>query len=112
MVIDLTKQIDKIFHDKVRLGIMSTLAASLHQVSFTELVQKLEVTRGNLSVHIKVLESSQYIKTKKTFVENKPKTTYRITAKGKKAFEQYLSILELIIKGITKEEKDGTTGSS
>jgi DNA-binding MarR family transcriptional regulator len=101
MVVDLTKKIDKIFHDRVRLGIMSTLIASEDDTSFTDLVKQLEVTRGNLSVHIKVLESSQFVKTKKAFVDNKPRTTIYITSKGRKAFEQYINILEEIIKGVS-----------
>ncbi len=100
MVVDLTKKIDKIFHDRIRLGIMSTLVASEHEVSFTDLVNLLDVTRGNLSVHIKVLETNQFVKTKKSFVENKPRTTVHVTAKGRKAFEQYLNVLEEIIKGV------------
>ena len=102
MVIDLTKKIDKIFHDRIRLGVMSLLIASETEVSFSDMVQILEVTRGNLSVHLKVLESNQLIKSKKAFVENKPRTTYRITAKGKKAFEHYVNLLEEIVKGINK----------
>jgi DNA-binding MarR family transcriptional regulator len=100
MVVDLTKKIDKVFHDRVRLGIMSILVASNDDISFTELVTRLEVTRGNLSVHLKVLETNQFIKSKKAFVDNKPRTTIRITAKGRKAFEQYLNVLEEIIKGV------------
>ncbi len=102
MVADLTKQLDKIFHERVRLGIMSILIASPDEVSFSELVQKLEVTRGNLSVHTKVLESNEFISTKKEFVNNKPKTTFRITPKGREAFEHYLNLLEEIVKGINK----------
>ena len=105
MVVDLTKKIDKIFHDRVRLGIMSTLIASEHDTSFTDLVKQLEVTRGNLSVHIKVLESNQFVKTKKAFVDNKPRTTICITSKGRKAFEQYINILEEIIKGVSNHHQ-------
>ncbi|MBN1482745.1 ArsR family transcriptional regulator [candidate division KSB1 bacterium] len=100
MPVDLTKKLDKIFHDRVRLGIMSALLASEHEVSFTDLVNTLDVTRGNLSVHIKVLENNQFIKSKKTFVNNKPRTTLSVTDKGRKAFEHYLSLLEEIIKSV------------
>jgi len=100
MVIDLTQKLDKIFHDRIRLGIMATLLATDHEVSFTELVDKLQVTRGNLSVHLKVLEQHQFIKIKKAFVNNKPRTTIHTTNKGSKAFESYLNLLEEIIKGI------------
>jgi DNA-binding transcriptional ArsR family regulator len=100
MVIDLTKQINKILHERARLGVMSILIASNDKVTFTELVSKLELTRGNLSVHMKVLEEYGYIVSKKEFVENKPRTSFKVTAKGKKAFEKYLKILEQIVKNI------------
>jgi len=100
MVISLTKKIDKTYHDRIRLGIMSALVASETTVSFSDLVKLLDVTRGNLSVHLKVLETNQLVKSKKAFVENKPRTTYQVTPKGRKTFEQYLNILEEIVKGI------------
>ncbi len=101
MIIDLTKKIDKIFHDRIRLGVMSLLVAA-DEISFRDMVHLLEVTRGNLSAHLKVLETNQLIKSKKTFVDNKPRTTYRATVKGRKAFEQYINLLEEIIKGINR----------
>lgn len=100
MTANLTKKIDKIYHDRVRLGIMSALVASDTAVSFSDLVKVLEVTRGNLSVHLKVLETNQLVRSTKSFVENKPRTTYQVTSKGRKTFEQYVNILEEIIKGI------------
>lgn len=100
MVTDLTKQINKILHEKARLGVMSFLIASKHRVTFTELVSKLELTRGNLSVHMKVLENNGYIVSKKEFIENKPRTSFKVTTKGKRAFEQYLNILEQIVKNM------------
>ncbi len=101
MVTELTNKLDKIFHDRVRLGIMTILIAR-KQVTFTELVNELNLTRGNTSVHMKVLEQNEYITVTKEFVENKPRTTFSITEKGKKAFENYLEMLEQIIKGINK----------
>ncbi len=101
MVTELTNKLDKIFHERARLGIMTILIAK-EQVSFTELVNELNLTRGNTSVHMKVLEQNEYITVTKEFVENKPRTTFSITEKGKKAFENYLEMLEQIIKGINK----------
>ena len=100
MVIDLTQKLDKIFHDRIRLGVMSLLIAKDDEITFSELVRKLEVTRGNLSVHVKVLEKNEYIKSKKEFVDNRPRTTFQITKKGKAAFEEYLQLLEQIVKKI------------
>lgn len=98
MVSDLTKKLDKIFHERARLGVMSILIASSEDVSFPELVRKLELTRGNLSVHIKVLEENGYVKSKKEFVNRKPRTTFRVTKAGRKAFDEYLNLLEQIVK--------------
>ena len=98
---DLTSKLDKIFHDRVRLGIM-TILVTQNEVTFTELVKQLNLTRGNLSVHMKVLEYNNYITIKKEFVEKIPRTSYQITPEGKKAFAAYLVILEQIIKGINK----------
>ena len=100
MVIDLTKEINKIFHEKARLGVMSILIASNQEVTFTELVSKLELTRGNLSVHMKVLEENGYIVSKKEFFKNKPRTSFKVTSKGRKAFDQYLKILHKIVQNI------------
>jgi DNA-binding MarR family transcriptional regulator len=102
MVVDLTKQLDKIFHERARLGIMSLLVAADREVPFTEIAKTLELSRGNLSVHIKVLQDSGFVKVKKKFVNNKPQTTFSVTAKGRKAFEQYIGLLERIVKGIAK----------
>jgi len=100
MVIDLTKKIDKIYHDRIRLGIMSVLVASDTPVSFSNLAKLLDVTRGNLSVHLKVLETNQLVESEKAFVEKKPRTTFQVTPKGRKTFEHYINLLEEIVKGI------------
>jgi len=102
MVTHLTSKLDKIFHDRVRLGVMSILIAYEQDVTFTDLVGKLELTRGNLSVHMKVLEQNGFVKSKKEFIDNKPRTTFQITKKGKAAFEEYLQLLEQIVKNINK----------
>ncbi len=102
MVTHLTNKLDKIFHDRVRLGVMSVLMASEQEVTFTDLVDKLKLTRGNLSVHMKVLEQNGFVKSKKEFKNNKPRTTFQITKNGKAAFEEYLKLLEQIVKNINK----------
>jgi len=62
MVTNLTSKLDKIFHDRVRLGVMSILIDSEQEVTFTDLVNKLKLTRGNLSIHMKVLEQNGIVK--------------------------------------------------
>lgn len=87
----------KAFESRVRLGIMSTLAVN-DELDFTSLKEYLDVTDGNLATHIKKLEKEGFIEVEKSFIDNKPNTTYYMTQDGKKAFEEHLNVLEKIIK--------------
>ncbi len=96
-------QLEKVFQVPARLKIMSVLLANKKAV-FSGLITLLELTRGNLSMHMKLLEESNYITIKKQFVKNRPKTTYHITALGKKDFKLYIDLLENIISTIKSSE--------
>lgn len=87
----------KAFESRVRLGIMSALAVN-DALDFTSLKEYLDVTDGNLATHIKKLEKEGFIEVEKSFIDNKPNTTYYMTQDGKKAFEEHLNVLEKIIK--------------
>ncbi len=76
---------------------MSALSVN-DSLDFNSLKELLEVTDGNLATHIKKLEQEEFIEVQKTFIDNKPNTSYSVTAKGKKAFEEHLAVLEQIIK--------------
>ncbi len=90
-------QLDKIIHERGRMGIMSLLAAS-SELSFTEIKRLLEMTDGNLSVHLRTLQHAGYIAISKSFSNNRPLTTCHLTAAGKKAFKQYIALLEQIVQ--------------
>ncbi len=87
----------KAFENRVRLGIMSALAAN-DKVDFNSLKEYLDVTDGNLATHLKRLEEEEFIEVEKTFIDRKPNTKYYMTREGKKAFEEHLNVLEKIIK--------------
>lgn len=87
----------KAFESRVRLGIMSALAVN-DGLDFTSLKEFLDVTDGNLATHLKKLEKEEFIEVEKSFIDNKPNTTYYMTNEGKKAFEEHLKVLEQIIK--------------
>jgi DNA-binding MarR family transcriptional regulator len=91
------KRLNKDFESRVRLGIMALLSVN-EWVDFNTLKELLEVTDGNLASHIRSLETNEYLEVKKQFVARKPKTSYRITAKGRKAFEEHLTAFESLIK--------------
>lgn len=91
------EELHKAFESRVRLGIMSALAVN-DALDFTSLRELLDVTDGNLATHIKKLEKEEFIGVEKSFIDNKPNTTYYMTDKGKKAFDEHLKVLERIIK--------------
>jgi len=93
----LIDELHKAFESRVRLGIMSVLAVN-DSMDFNALKEYLQVTDGNLASHLKALESEEFIGVKKTFVGRKPNTTYAMTKKGKKAFDDHLKALENLIK--------------
>ena len=76
---------------------MSALSAN-DSLDFNSLKDLLDVTDGNLATHIKRLEHEEFIEVQKTFIDNKPNTSYSVTPKGKKAFEDHLSVMESIIR--------------
>lgn len=69
-------------------------------MDFNSLKSLLDVTDGNLSSHITALEKLDYIEIRKEFVGKRPKTSYRITQLGRKAFQDHLKALENLLNGL------------
>ena len=90
-------QLDRVIHEKGRLPIVSLLAAS-PELSFTDLRNALNMTDGNLSVHIKTLQEAGFVSVTKSYKEKRPLTTCALTAAGRKAFAAYIDLLEQIVK--------------
>lgn len=95
----LTIRLDKVIHQKARLGIMSILMV-MEETEFNYLKERLKLSDGNLSTHLSILEKEKYIKIKKKFVKKKPKTLCHLTEKGRQAFLEYMNNLEQIIKSM------------
>lgn len=89
--------LDRLIHERMRLGIVSALAAN-PSLSFNELKALLRTTDGNLSVHARKLEEAAYIHCTKMLEGRLPKTRYRLTAAGRRAFERYLDHMESLIR--------------
>jgi len=94
-----TLELDRLIHERLRLGIVSALAVN-DRLTFNDLKRLLQTTDGNLSVHARKLEDAQYIGCEKTFDGRVPRTEYRLTAAGRRAFEKYLGHMEAIIKAV------------
>src|SRR5437762_13968845 len=89
--------LDRLIHERMRLGIVSALAAS-ESLTFNDLKELLKTTDGNISVHARKLEEAQYITCTKSFDGRIPKTEYRLTAAGRRAPERYLDHMEALIR--------------
>ncbi len=86
------KELNPLLHSQLRLAIMSILM-NVEEADFVYLKEKTEATSGNISVQLDKLAAAEYIEVKKSFVGKKPRTTCRITNKGKEAFEEYINAL-------------------
>jgi predicted transcriptional regulator len=93
------EQLDRIIHQPIRTKIMAFLA-NVKECDYTPLKNNLGLTDGHMSTHMKELVSSGYVEVEKSFVDNKPRTTYRITKEGKKRFLNYISALKNLISTI------------
>lgn len=90
--------LERIFHEPNRLAIMSNLCAADDGMNFTDLRNVCNLTDGNLNRHLKVLIEAGTIKIDKQFVDNKPRTTIRLSNTGLTRFNEYLSALADVLK--------------
>lgn len=94
-----SNDLDKVIHERMRLGIISALAAN-DSLSFNDLKKLLQTTDGNVSVHARKLEDAGYIECVKSFKGRTPLTEYKITATGRTSLEKYLNHMEALIKAM------------
>jgi DNA-binding MarR family transcriptional regulator len=90
-------ELDRVIHERVRLGIVSALAAA-PAMTFVELKDALGLTDGNLSVHARRLEDAGYVSCSKGFDGRVPRTEFALTAKGRAALGRYLDHMEALIR--------------
>ena len=91
--------LDRIIHERVRLGIISALAIN-STLTFNDLKKLLDTTDGNLSVHARKLEDAGYIRCTKSFEGRMPKTEYRITEDGNRAFTRYIDHMDALVQAM------------
>lgn len=80
--------LDRVIHEPVRLMLVALLS-SVESADFLFLLKEGGLTKGNLSVHLSRLEEAGYVQAEKTFRGKIPHTEYRLTPKGKSAFDEY-----------------------
>ena len=90
-------QLDRLIHERVRLGIVSALAVN-GSLSFNELKALLSTTDGNLSAHARRLETAGYVRCRKSFEGRIPRTDYELTSRGRVELASYLDHMEALIR--------------
>ena len=88
--------LDTAVHGPIRLGTMTALHID-RELDFTTLKKRLQVTDGSLGIHLQKLEEIDYIRSKKAFIKRRPKTTYRLTIKGKRALAKYFESMRKLL---------------
>lgn len=91
--------LDKLIHERLRLGIISALAAN-ESLSFKELKEMLDASDGNISVHARKLEDAGYLECEKSFRARRPLTVYKITKEGRAALGRYVNHMDALIKAV------------
>ena len=91
------KELDPLLHSQLRLAVVSLLV-SVKEAEFSYLKDKTGATAGNLSVQLNKLSEAGYISIAKSFRDNYPLTTCKVTSKGVKAFEKYVEDIKSYLK--------------
>jgi len=89
--------LDRVIHERARLGLLSSLIAYPKGLKFADLKQLCALTDGNLSRHLQVLQAAKLVDISKGFEHNRPQTLCRITARGRKRYLDYIGVLEQVI---------------
>lgn len=94
--------LQRVFHEKARLGILASLMTAPRGLVFNELKELCALTDGNLSRHIQVLSEAGFVEVLKGFEKRKPQTLYRMTEEGREGFREYLGELERVVKDMAR----------
>jgi DNA-binding MarR family transcriptional regulator len=98
--------LDRVIHERARLSVLTSLITNPKGLTFVDLKQLCGLTDGNLSRHLQVLEKESMVAINKDHDRNRPQTTCRITASGRKRYLEYLSTLEQVVRDAAKVTKD------
>ncbi len=103
--------LDRVIHERARLSVLTSLITNPKGVVFNDLKQLCSLTDGNLSRHLRVLETEGMVAIEKGHDRNRPQTLCRITPAGRKRYLEYLGTLEQVVKDAAKGTKDEPAGA-
>lgn len=88
--------LDTAIHGPMRLGVVTALFVD-GPLDFTTLKKRLRVADGALGLHLQKLEAAAYVDCSRAFIGRRPRSTYRLTPKGRKAFAAYLDQMQALL---------------
>ncbi len=94
--------LERIFHEKARLGIMTSLVTHSRGLIFSDLKELCQLTDGNLSRHLQILNEAGFVEIWKGFHKNRPQTLCRVTDGGRRRFLEYINVLETVVHDALK----------
>jgi DNA-binding transcriptional ArsR family regulator len=97
--------LDRVIHEKARLGILASLAVHPQGLVFGDLKELCALTDGNLSRHLAVLTEAGFVEVWKGVHRNRPQTLCRLTPDGKRRFLDYVSVLENVVVDAARAEQ-------
>ena len=100
--------LDRVIHEKARLGVLASLIAHSQGLAFADLKRLCGLTDGNLSRHIQVLQEAGLVEVHKGYERNRPHTHCRLTAEGRQRFADYLTVLEQVLKDAARSAETDT----
>jgi DNA-binding transcriptional ArsR family regulator len=98
--------LDRIIHEKARLGMLTSLITHPKGLAFADLKQLCGLTDGNLSRHLQVLQEAGLVEIHKGYEGNRPQTNCRLTKEGRRRFLDYLAVLERVVRDAAKAEEE------
>jgi len=102
--------LDRVLHEKARLGIMTSLISHPRGLAFGDLKHLCGLTDGNLSRHLQTLEEAGVVEINKTFEKKRPLTTCRLTAAGRRRFLSYIEVLEKVVRDAADAQGETASG--
>jgi DNA-binding MarR family transcriptional regulator len=97
--------LDRVIHERARLSVLTSLITNPKGVPFNDLKQLCALTDGNLSRHLSLLEKEKMVEIIRGHDRNRPQTTCRITASGRKRYLEYLATLEQVVRDAANAAK-------
>ena len=97
--------LDRIIHEKARLGIVSSLATHPHGLVFNDLKELCSLTDGNLSRHLQILSDAGFVQIWKGYKDNRPQTLVQLSDDGRKRFVEYVAVLENVVTDAVEAAK-------